>query len=68
MAIKPTTEPIKKDAMTPEQIKARMAEIEAHADEPCKSLDDGYNLLAEYMELEDELERLTDPERKQTRH
>lgn len=59
--------PLTPDSMTPEEIIARLAEIEDIADLP---LDDEvtWRLAAEFMELEHELDRLTDPDRKQPRH
>lgn len=45
--------------MTLEAIAARMREIEARFDAPPFSTEDGLNMIAEYMELEDEWNRRT---------
>ena len=61
------TEPLAPDSMTPEAIIARLAEIDSIGDAPL-AFDVSCQILAEYLELEDELERLTDPKRKYPRH
>ncbi len=59
--------PIERDTMTPEEIMARLAEIDDIADLPLDH-EVTWALAAEVMSLEDELVRLTDPTHKHPRH
>jgi hypothetical protein len=59
--------PLERDSITPDEIIARLAELDEIGDIPLK-YETVLALVAELMELEDELIRLTDPDHKRPRN